>query len=57
MTRILYARIALTLIGIAIWGYGQRYDDPRMRIAGMGVLFVVLVLRFAPKRWFDDAPR
>ena len=57
MTRILYARIALTLIGIAIWGYGQRYDDPRMRIAGMGVLVVVLVLRFAPKRWFDDAPR
>lgn len=57
MSRLLYARIALTLTGIAIWGYGQRYDDPRMRMAGMGVLFVVLVLRFAPKRWFDDAPR
>lgn len=57
MTRLLYARMALTLTAIAVWGYGQRYDEPRMRIAGMAILAVVLVLRFAPKRWFGDAPR
>lgn len=57
MTRLLYARIALTLAGIAIWGYGQRYDDARMRIAGMAVLVIVLIFRFVPKRWFNDASR
>ena len=38
MTRLIYARIALTLTGVAIWGYGQRYDDARLRIAGMAIL-------------------
>ena len=57
MTRLLYARIALTLVALGVWGYGQRYDDPRMRLVGMAILVVVLVLRFAPKRWFDDASR
>ena len=57
MIRLLYARLALMVTGIAVWGYGQRYADARLRIAGMAILVVVLALRFAPKRWFDDAPR
>jgi len=25
--------------------------------SGLGILVVVLVMRFLPKRWFDDTPR
>ncbi len=54
MTRLLYARIALTLTAIAVWGYGLRYDDSRMRFAGMAILAVVVALRFVPHRWFKN---
>lgn len=56
MTRLLIARIALSLFGLAVWGYGQRTENPKMRIAGMAILAVALVLRFVPTRWFDDTP-
>ena len=54
MTRYLWARIIVTLLGIAVWGYGQRYDLSQVRIAGIVILGVALLLRFAPKRWFDE---
>ena len=56
MTRVLWARIILALIGIAVWGYGHATDQPRLRVAGMAVLVVVLLMRFIPRRWFEDAP-
>jgi hypothetical protein len=56
VTRLLYARIVLSLVGVAVWGYGQRIENPPMRIAGMAILAVALLLRFAPKGWFDDKP-
>ena len=46
MNRILVARIALTLCGVAVWGYGQRTNNSQMRIAGIGILAVSLLLRF-----------
>jgi hypothetical protein len=49
MNRILVARLVLTAIGIILWGYGQRMDQPNLRIAGIGVLAVSLVLRFFAK--------
>ena len=52
MTQVLIARIVLTLIGVGVWGYGQRIDNPEMRLAGMIVLAIALLLRFVPKRWF-----
>ena len=52
MTRLLITRVVLTLIGVGVWGYGQRMEQPQMRVAGMAILAVALLLRFAPKRWF-----
>ncbi len=52
MTRLLITRIVLTLIGIGVWGYGQRTEQPQVRVAGMAILAIALLMRFAPKRWF-----
>ena len=57
MTRLLIARIVLTGIGIAIWGYGNATDQPRVLYAGMGLLAIALIMRFLPRRWFDETPR
>jgi hypothetical protein len=57
MTRLLIARMVLTGIGIVVWGYGNATSQPRFMYAGMGVLAVALLLRFVPKRWFDERPR
>ena len=54
MKQLLAARLVLTAIGVVVWGYGQRADLPHTRMAGMGILAVALLLRFLPKRWFDD---
>jgi hypothetical protein len=57
MRRLVLARTALALIGVAIWGYGYRFDRPDIRLAAMGILAVALLLRFVPRRWLgDDAP-
>ncbi len=57
MRRFLIARLLLTGIGVAIWGYGNATGQPRIVYAGMGVLIVVLLMRFVPRRWFEDTPR
>ena len=54
MTRYILARIIVTLVGVAVWGYGQRADLPQVRVGGMAILMIALLMRFAPKRWFDD---
>jgi len=55
--RLLIARLLLTGIGIGVWGYGNATGQPKLMYAGMGILAVALVMRFLPKRWFDDTPR
>jgi hypothetical protein len=51
-------RIILGAIGVAVWGYGFRTDDPRIRLAGMSILVVVLLMRWIPKSWLGgDPPR
>ena len=57
MTRLLIARMVMTGIGILVWGYGNATSQPRFLYAGMGILAIALLLRFAPRRWFDDTPR
>ncbi len=52
MNRLLLARTALAAIGVVVWGYGYRVDDERIRLAGILVLAVSLLLRFAG-RWFE----
>ena len=50
MTTFLWIRTALALLGVAVWGWGYRVDDPQIRLVGMAILLVTLLLRFAPKR-------
>ena len=57
MSRLLIARLVLIGIGVAVWGYGNATSEPRFMYAGMGILVVALLLRFAPKRWFDETQR
>jgi len=57
MTRLLIARLVLIGIGVVVWGYGNATSQPRYMYAGMGILLVALLLRFAPKRWFDETKR
>ena len=57
MTRLLVARLVLIGIGVLVWGYGNAASQPRFMYAGMGILLVALLLRFAPKRWFDETKR
>jgi hypothetical protein len=51
LRQLLMLRIILGAIGVAIWGYGYRADDPRIRIVGMAILVVVLLMRWVPKSW------
>ena len=59
MRTLLWVRMALALIGVVVWGWGYRTDDPQIRLAGMAILLVTLLLRFVPKRWLgeDEPPR
>jgi hypothetical protein len=54
MRRLLVARLVLAGIGVVVWGYGYSTGQQRSMYAGMGILAVVLLMRFLPKRWFDD---
>jgi len=57
MKRLLVARLVLTGIGVAVWGYGNATGQPQIMYAGMGILAVALLMRFLPRRWFDDTLR
>lgn len=55
--QLILLRIILGAIGVAVWGYGYRTDDENVRLAGIVILFVVLIMRWMPKRWLgDDEP-
>lgn len=54
MTRVLAARLVLTLTAVITWGYGYRYDDARIRLGAIAILVVSLLLRFVPPRWLGD---
>lgn len=53
MRRMLLARITLTVIGVAIWGYGNATDERAYMYAGMAVVAVSVLMRLMPKRWFE----
>ena len=57
MTRVLIARLVLTGIGVAVWGYGNATGQRQIMYAGMGILAIALLMRFLPKHWFDDTSR
>ena len=54
LRQLLMLRIILGAIGVAVWGYGYRTDDPTVRLVGMTILVVVLLMRWVPKSWLRD---
>ena len=46
MTPFTIAKLALMLIAAILLGWGIRTDDAALRWAGIGFLFIALVLRF-----------
>jgi hypothetical protein len=54
MRTLLIVRTVLALLGVAVWGWGYRVDDPQVRLAGMAILVITLLLRFVPKRWVGE---
>lgn len=59
LRQLILLRVILGAIGVAVWGYGYRADDPNVRLAGIVTLAVVLLMRWIPKRWLggDEPPR
>lgn len=39
-------QLALLLIGLIVWGYGQRVDDPSLRLVGIALFALATMLRF-----------
>lgn len=54
---VMAARIALLVMGLAVWGYGVRTDDSRLGYVGIALLALSLVLRFFARRSPTSGPR
>lgn len=54
---IMAARIALLVVGLAVWGYGVRADDSQLRVIGIALLAVSLILRFFRRKTPPGAER
>lgn len=39
-------QLALLVVGIIVWGYGQRIDDPSLRLVGIAFFALATMLRF-----------
>jgi hypothetical protein len=50
MNTLLRLKLALFAIGLILWFWGYRSDDSVFRIAGIAVLLVAFLLRFAGRR-------
>jgi hypothetical protein len=50
VTRRTEIQLALLVVGLMVWGYGQRVDDDRLRAVGIVFFAVATVLRFFKKR-------
>jgi hypothetical protein len=48
------AQLALLLIGVIVWGYGQRVDDTRLTWIGVAFFAAATALRFLKRRATDS---
>ena len=46
MSRKTTFQLAFLIMGLIIWGYGQRVDDPTVRLVGIAFFAVAFILRF-----------
>jgi hypothetical protein len=46
MSRRTTFQVAFLLMGVIIWGYGQRVEDEKIRLIGIAFFAVAAVLRF-----------
>jgi tRNA(Met) C34 N-acetyltransferase TmcA len=49
MTGMTVAKLALAAIGVIVWSYGYRVDDPSLRWVGIAFLAAAALLRFWPR--------
>lgn len=56
--RLLRIRLAVALVGAAVWFTSVRFDHERGRLVGIVILAVALLLRFVPRQYHgpDDEP-
>jgi hypothetical protein len=47
-------QLALLLIGLIVWGYGERVDDQRLRYVGIGFFAAAFLLRIFKRK--DASP-
>jgi len=47
-------QLALLVIGLVVWGYGQRIDDTMLRWIGIAFFALATVLRFLKKKPPED---
>ena len=46
MTNLSWIKVAIAVVGIAIWSFGYRQDDSTLRWIGIAVLAAAALLRF-----------
>ena len=54
MIRSTQIKLGVALLGVLIWGIGQRVDSAAIRWVGIAFLATAVVLRFLPKRLRKD---
>jgi len=50
MTRRTEVQLALLVMGLIVWGYGQRTENTRLTWFGLGFFAVATLLRFARRK-------
>jgi len=50
MTHRTEIQLALLVMGLIVWGYGQRTDDSRLTWIGLAFFVAATILRFFKKR-------
>jgi hypothetical protein len=53
VTRRTEIQVALVVMGLIVWGYGERHDDPTLRWIGIGLFAVATALRLLKRRTAD----
>jgi len=50
MSTLTTVKVALGVIGLIVWGYGVRVDDPLIRWIGIAFFAAAVILRFVSRR-------